>query len=107
MHPNHAGEVGYIVRGTTLNIDGVVPSRNGVCSFCLPRLSSLLLFQSWHKRCFSCVSCSRHLDSTSVSDGPDGEIYCKVCHSGKFGLSGYGFGQGAGTLLSVGHRLLR
>ena len=23
------------------------------------------------------------------------------CHSGKFGLKGYGFGQGAGTLLSV------
>ena len=36
-----------------------------------------------------------------VNDGIDGEIYCKSCHSGKFGMTGYGFGQGAGTLLSV------
>jgi len=59
--------------------------------------------QDWHKRCFACASCNRHLDSTTVNDGPDGEIYCRGCHSGKFGLTGYGFGQGAGTLLSDGH----
>ena len=87
--------------------------------------------QNWHKRCFNCANCNRHLDSTTVNDGPDGEIYCRGCHryklssddiaplwklmlvddeievnlmicfSGKFGLTGYGFGQGAGTLLSV------
>jgi len=59
--------------------------------------------RDWHKRCFACASCNRHLDSTTVNDGPDGEIYCRGCHSGKFGLTGYGFGQGAGTLLSDGH----
>lgn len=59
--------------------------------------------RSWHKRCFSCLACSRHLDSTTVNDGPDGEIYCRSCHSGAFGMTGYGFGQGAGTLLSDGH----
>jgi len=59
--------------------------------------------RNWHKRCFSCFVCKRHLDSTTVNDGPDGEIYCRSCHSGKFGLKGYGFGQGAGTLISDGH----
>lgn len=59
--------------------------------------------RDWHKRCFCCVTCKQHLDSTSVNDGTDGEIYCRSCHSGKFGLRGYGFGQGAGTLLSDGH----
>ena len=58
--------------------------------------------RSWHRRCFSCCLCSRHLDSTLVNDGPDGEIYCKSCYVSKFGMAGYGFGQGAGTLLSVG-----
>ena len=58
--------------------------------------------RSWHRRCFSCFLCSRHLDSTLVNDGPDGEIYCKSCYVSKFGMTGYGFGQGAGTLLSVG-----
>ena len=58
--------------------------------------------RNWHKRCFSCFVCSRHLDSTLVNDGPDGEIYCKSCYVSKFGMTGYGFGQGAGTLLSVG-----
>ena len=61
--------------------------------------------QSWHKRCFTCATetCNRHLDSTTVNDGPDGEIYCKSCYSAKFGIKGYGFGKGASTpaLLSV------
>jgi len=59
--------------------------------------------RNWHKRCFSCAACNKHLDSTTVNDGPDGEIYCRSCHSGQFGLTGYGYGQGAGTLLSDGH----
>ena len=56
-----------------------------------------LFLQNWHKRCFTCNICNRHLDSTTVNDGPDGEIYCKACYAGKFGIRGYGFGQGAGT----------
>jgi len=58
--------------------------------------------RDWHKRCFTCANCNRHLDSTTVNDGQDGEIYCKACHTAKFGMTGYGFGQGAGTLLSDG-----
>ena len=45
--------------------------------------------------------CNRHLDSTTVNDGPDGDIYCRTCYAAKFGMKGYGFGQGAGTLMSV------
>merc|ERR1719400_2240005 len=61
--------------------------------------------RDWHKRCFTCNICNRHLDSTTVNDGPDGEIYCKACYAGKFGIRGYGFGQGSGTptLMSDGH----
>lgn len=31
----------------------------------------------WHKRCFSCSDCNRSLDSTTLNDGPNGEIYCR------------------------------
>ncbi len=57
--------------------------------------------QSWHRRCFACGECSRHLDSTTVNDGPDGNIYCKGCYGARFGVRGYGFGAGAGTLTTV------
>ena len=68
--------------------------------------SLLILFKNWHRRCFKCANCSKHLDSFLVNDGMDGEIYCKSCHAGKFGMTGYGYGQGAGTLLSVSSALL-
>ena len=59
------------------------------------------LLQSWHKRCFTCAACSRHLDSVTVNDAPDGEIYCKACYGQKFGVRGVGFGLGAGALNMV------
>ena len=62
-------------------------------------------FQDWHKRCFTCSVCNRHLDSTTVNDGPDGDIYCRTCYASKFGIKGYGFGQGAGTLMSVSNEV--
>merc|ERR1711962_1197235 len=58
--------------------------------------------RNWHKRCFNCATCNRNLDSTTVNDGPDGDIYCRTCYSAKFGMKGYGYGQGAGTLMSDG-----
>ena len=45
--------------------------------------SSISNPQNWHKRCFNCANCNR-LDSTTVNDGPDGEIYCRGCHRYKF-----------------------
>ncbi len=45
--------------------------------------------------------CNRHLDSTTVNDGHDGDIYCRADYNAKYGMKGYGFGQGAGTLMSV------
>lgn len=60
--------------------------------------------RDWHKRCFTCSVCNRHLDSTTVNDGPDGDIYCRTCYASKFGMKGYGFGQGAGTLMSDGQQ---
>ncbi|XP_068600347.1 cysteine and glycine-rich protein 1-like isoform X1 [Brachionichthys hirsutus] len=53
---------------------------------------------SWHKgRCFTCASCGKALESTTVTD-KDGEIYCRACYGKNFGPKGYGYGGGAGTL---------
>ncbi|KAJ8947187.1 hypothetical protein NQ318_015535 [Aromia moschata] len=52
----------------------------------------------WHKRCFSCNECNRSLDSTTLNDGPNGEIYCRGCYGRNFGPKGVGFGMGAGAL---------
>ena len=30
----------------------------------------------------------------------EGVLYCKSCHTRQFGLKGYGYGGGAGTLAS-------
>ena len=35
------------------------------------------------------------MDSTSVCDAPNGEIYCKGCYGKNFGPKGYGFGASA------------
>ena len=53
----------------------------------------------YHKACFLCSNeeCHKRLDSTTVTEH-DGKIWCKVCHSKKFGPGGYGYGIGAGTL---------
>ena len=34
----------------------------------------------YHKRCFTCMRCSRPLDSLIVMTSTDGNIYCKVCY---------------------------
>ena len=34
----------------------------------------------YHRHCFRCFLCSQPVDSTSVCDGPDDKIYCRVCY---------------------------
>ncbi|XP_071831044.1 cysteine and glycine-rich protein 1-like isoform X2 [Apostichopus japonicus] len=52
---------------------------------------------SYHKKCFRCFACNTGLDSNNVNPH-EAELYCKKCHGRKFGIKGYGFGQGAGSL---------
>jgi len=40
---------------------------------------------SFHSNCFSCIECTRKLDSMTCCEGPDGEIYCKACYAAYFG----------------------
>jgi len=40
---------------------------------------------SFHSNCFSCIECTRKLDSVTCCEGPDGEIYCKACYACYFG----------------------
>jgi len=54
--------------------------------------------KGWHKHCFHCADCNKKLDSITHNDGPDKEIYCKLCYNRKFGPKGYGYGGGAGAL---------
>nr|XP_027213510.1 muscle LIM protein Mlp84B-like isoform X4 [Penaeus vannamei] len=55
--------------------------------------------KKWHKRCYNCLDCTRPLDAMVFCDGPDGEIYCKLCYAKRFGPKGYGFAAGAGGVL--------
>ena len=43
----------------------------------------------YHKQCCSCKSCNQKLDSGTLCNGADNEIYCKNCHSRKFGGSSF------------------
>ncbi|KOC67997.1 Muscle LIM protein Mlp84B [Habropoda laboriosa] len=56
--------------------------------------------RQWHRECFKCANCSKRLDSVNCCEGPDKDIYCKVCYGKKFGPKGYGYGQGGGALQS-------
>ncbi|VDM23569.1 unnamed protein product [Wuchereria bancrofti] len=51
----------------------------------------------WHKFCFKCAMCNKLLDSTNCCEH-QAELYCKQCHSRKYGPKGIGFGIGAGAL---------
>jgi len=39
----------------------------------------------YHKNCFRCTVCARQLDSLTNNDGPDGNLYCKMCYTKSFG----------------------
>lgn len=60
----------------------------------------LALGKGWHRECFKCADCAKRLDSVNCCEGPDKDIYCKVCYGKEFGPKGYGYGLGAGALQS-------
>ncbi|TRY73464.1 hypothetical protein TCAL_02229 [Tigriopus californicus] len=39
----------------------------------------------YHKNCFRCIECLRLLDSLTANDGPDGNLYCKMCYNKQYG----------------------
>ena len=39
----------------------------------------------YHKKCFTCTNCKRALDYQMCAEGPDGDIYCKLCYAYKHG----------------------
>ncbi|CAF3979658.1 unnamed protein product [Adineta steineri] len=43
--------------------------------------------RSYHSSCFSCETCNRKLDATTLSEHK-GEIYCKTCYTRQFGVHG-------------------
>ncbi|XP_072743645.1 muscle LIM protein Mlp84B isoform X4 [Anoplolepis gracilipes] len=63
-------------------------------------LTARYTVEQWHKECFKCANCSKRLDSVNCCEGPDKDIYCKVCYGKRFGPKGYGYGQGGGALQS-------
>ncbi|XP_055600519.1 muscle LIM protein Mlp84B isoform X2 [Uranotaenia lowii] len=54
--------------------------------------------RAYHKGCFKCGDCKKNLDSVNCCEGPNREIYCRVCYGKRFGPKGYGYGQGGGAL---------
>lgn len=40
--------------------------------------------KSYHSLCYTCFRCHRFLDAMTVTDGDDGEAYCKTCYKYKF-----------------------
>eukprot|EP01114_Cavostelium_apophysatum_P010188 TRINITY_DN23670_c0_g1_i1.p3 TRINITY_DN23670_c0_g1~~TRINITY_DN23670_c0_g1_i1.p3 ORF type:complete len:126 (+),score=4.48 TRINITY_DN23670_c0_g1_i1:26-379(+) len=56
------------------------------------------LGKAWHKFCFKCAECGSTIE-LGKELGHEGMPYCKRCHQSKFGIGGYGYGQG-GTLSS-------
>ncbi|XP_063726799.1 muscle LIM protein 1-like [Symsagittifera roscoffensis] len=55
--------------------------------------------RSWHKECLKCKTCSKKLEIGGMNDH-EGDIYCQQCHRKNFGVRGYGYGIGAGSLTS-------
>jgi cysteine/glycine-rich protein len=52
-----------------------------------------------HRLCFKCGSCNKMLEPGRCSEHED-DVYCTACYGRKFGPKGYGWGGGAGNILS-------
>ena len=42
----------------------------------------------YHKKCFACIKCRHQLDYFLAIEGPDNEVYCKVCYRRHYGPGG-------------------
>ena len=49
--------------------------------------------KNYHKKCASCATCEKKIGTKDISNGKDGDIYCKSCYARKYGAPGY---RGAG-----------
>ena len=45
----------------------------------------------YHKKCFACFQCKHQLDYFLAIEGPDDEVYCKVCYGKNYGPGGKNF----------------
>ncbi|CAF3156900.1 unnamed protein product [Rotaria socialis] len=52
--------------------------------------------RSFHTRCFSCQTCNRKLESTTLCEHK-GEIYCRPCYTKQFGVHGIANGVSMST----------
>jgi hypothetical protein len=42
----------------------------------------------YHKKCFSCITCKSQLHYYGAIEGPDDEVYCRVCYLRAYGPGG-------------------
>ncbi|KAI9016113.1 hypothetical protein DFJ74DRAFT_679519 [Hyaloraphidium curvatum] len=54
----------------------------------------------FHKLCLKCTSCSKLLETSTISESKDG-IVCKSCYAKTHGPKGYGFAAGGAGLMSA------
>lgn len=55
--------------------------QNFRCSGKVFEAEKMVAASGWyHRHCFRCSFCAQPVDSTSVCDGPDNKIYCRVCY---------------------------
>jgi hypothetical protein len=50
--------------------------------------------KAYHRKCATCLACSKKLEANTIFHGSDDNIYCSGCYAHKFATSGY---RGAGT----------
>ncbi|KAG4074923.1 hypothetical protein HA402_009348 [Bradysia odoriphaga] len=103
----HLNQQGYEIRNGSARMEpraiAKAPEGEGCprCGGCVYAAEQMLARgRTFHKECFKCGACRKPLDSVNCCEGPDKDIYCKVCYGKAFGPHGYGYGKGAGTLQS-------
>ena len=104
VNPSDAGYTGWSGDGKQyLPVRKEIVTNPNACGKCNKPVymaeEVLAAGKKWHKMCFKCANCKKLLDSSTMASH-DGELYCKSCHTRKFGTTGYGYGVGAGTLAS-------